>query len=188
MKKLFKIMVLVTVLVLAFSLCGCIFNKGTVNELEGIYALEEYYYKHFSGEEFEFEENYEYFILVIKNDAKVDVIYKLKGESEQKTTHSYTIQFNEEDKDVVDRIAIQDFPQAEYTVEDGKLVITNHVDTLYLNFYPKREDLVSNEISFILKQGTERIKYQFNRVKDRVNDRNIEKAKEKSRKIIEDDD
>ena len=89
---------------------------------------------------------------------------------------------------MVDKIVIQDFPQAEYTVEDGKLVITNHVDALYLNFYPKREDLVSNEISFVLKQGTERIKYQFNRVKDRVNDRNIEKAKEKSREIIEDDD
>lgn len=187
MKQKYRILVVILAVVFAFSLCGCIFNKGTAEELEGVYALEEYYYKHFSGEEYEFEENYEYFILVIKRDTKVDVIYKLVGEQEQKSTHSYTMHYNEEDAKVIDRIVIQDFPQSEYSVVNGELVAKTHVSDLSLNFYPKREDLVSNEISFQLNQGTEKVKYQFNRVKDKVSDKNIERAKIKSRKIIEED-
>ncbi|MBO5774207.1 MAG: hypothetical protein J6R44_05175 [Clostridia bacterium] len=187
MKKAYRILVLVLAIVFAFSLCGCIFNKGTAEELEGVYALEEYYYKHYSGEEYEFEENYEYFILVIKRDTKVDVIYKLVGGQEQKSTHSYTMFYNQEDASVVDRIEIRDFPQSEYSVVDGELVVKTHVSDISFNFYPKREDLVSNEISFQLKQGTERVKYQFTRVKDKVNDKNIDKAKIKSREIIQED-
>ena len=186
MKNIYKICALVIVVVLAFSLCGCIFNKGTARELEGIYALEEYYYKAYSGKEYEFEENYEYFILVIRNDAKVDVIYALKGGNEYKSTHSYSITYNEDDRSVVNRIMIQGFPQSEYSEENGKLVVENHIEDITFNFYPKREDLVSNEISFNLQSGTERVKYQFTRVKDKVSDKNIERAKEKSREIIED--
>lgn len=186
MKRLYKICALGILLVLAFSLCGCIFNKGTVNELEGIYALEEYYYKAFSGKEYEFEENYEYFLLVIRNDAKVDVIYKLVGEEEQKSTHSFSIAYNEEDNEVVHRITVQGFPQSQYSESNGELVVNNLVEDITFTFYPKREDLVSNEITFNLQSGSERVKYQFTRVKDRVNDKNIERAKEKSKEIIED--
>lgn len=186
MKNIYKICALVIFVVLAFSLCGCIFNKGTASELEGIYALEEYYYKAYSGKEYEFEENYEYFILVIRNDAKVDVIYALKGGNEYKSTHSYSITYNEDDRSVVNRIMIQGFPQSEYSEENGNLVVENHIEDITFNFYPKREDLVSNEISFNLQSGTERVKYQFTRVKDKVSDKNIERAKEKSREIIED--
>lgn len=187
MKNLYKIVVFILLMALSLSLCGCIFNKGTVSELEGIYALEEYFYKSSSGTEYEFEENYEYFILVVRNDAKVEVIYKLVGGTEQKSIHSYTIYFNEDDNKVVNRIMIQNFPQSEYSVEDGKLIVSDVTADINFNFYPKREDLVSNEFTLNLKQGSERIKYQFNRVKDRVNDKNIEKAKKVSREIIIDD-
>lgn len=184
MKRLYKILALGILVVMAFSLSGCIFNKGTASELEGIYALEEYFYKSKSGVEYEFEENYEYFILVIRNDARAEVIYKLVGESERKTIHTYTLTYNEQDSKVVDRIKIEDFPQSEYSVEEGKLISNEITTSINFNFYPKREDLVSNEITFNFKEGNERVKYQFTRVKDRVNDRNIERAKKKSNQMI----
>lgn len=184
MRKLVKILVLCMALICAFSLCGCIFNKGTASELEGVYALEEYYYKHYSGEEFEFEMNYEYFIMAVRGDTKVELIYKPINGAEQRSVHSYTIHYNEEDAKVVDRITVQNFPQSEYSVVDGSLVTNQTIDSISFNFYPKREDLVSNEYSFQLQQGSERVKYQFTRVKDKVSDRNIERAIKKSRDII----
>lgn len=190
-----KIFTTIAALILSFTVfCACNpFKDGSVDELYGIYGVQQYFFRALDDTEYNYADTYDYYLLVVYESGTADVYYKktdANGEtySEHYYSTTYTIGYetdeNGKDTSTVNNIKVANFQRVYY--KDDRTNITRCEETVERGFslYPKLENLTDRSATF--GPGTPIKTYvnklTFHKMYGSIDDDKIERAKEKQTK------
>lgn len=174
-------MIVLLTLSIAALATGCIFNDGSADELNGVYGVEDFFYRDADKITHNYADQCDYYIMTF-DDGVVKTYYKpVDGEE---VVHEYSFRSVVDSDGKVEKVALADFYYRDYSGNGDKVTTTLTVQEESFDFYPMREELVLSSLT--LRRNTAdtsnvfvKDKLGFKKMYNRVTDKNVEKAKTK---------
>lgn len=192
MKKTISI-ILVAIIAVGTLSCfaGCnLFNNGSIDELDGIYGLNSYYFRDVESNTHTFGDKYEYYLLVINGSTAYVVYKKIDGEEYSYSTSLTTAMSKDSDGgESVDSITVLDFRGLTFGGSGDNYSTISATEAYKFNFYPMRETLTYKDVT--LKRNSNdglvsvRTQLSFIKMYNKTDNNRIEKAKIKQLNTID---
>src|SRR5574344_236898 len=156
MKKIISVICIIALLSgITVAANGCIFSNGSLDEVKGIYGVEEYWYSDINKVTHSFGETYDYYIVVLYDTAaEGDNTYNGKvyckptdGEEDAYDV-TYTVVYDTEKTSTVSTIKIHNFKWNNYSLDANCNAVDSSAsagDTVDFGFRHKSEDIVCKQ-------------------------------------------